>query len=140
MKVIDPGHKFLLQSYDGGEPQALVFMKREGPAYPFNLGHHSGTNCQEVIRALIERVKYLQHQVACDENETIIQLLRQSLRLFEYRAAQRRGQTVPQIAREELELLPTCPTCGHIECPGTHCAEDASRTVSSNENHELVES
>jgi hypothetical protein len=123
MEVIDPGHKFRLQGYDGGEPQVLVFMKREGKGYPFNVGHHSGTNCQEVIRALIERVKYLQQQVACDQNEQIIQLLRQSLRLFEDRAAQRRGQPLPSIFQKDIELLATCSTCGHIECEGTHCAE-----------------
>lgn len=120
MEIIDPGHKFLLEGYDGGEPQMLVFMKREGAGYPFNVGHHSGTNCQEVIRALIERVKYLQHQVACDENEQIIQLLRESLRLFEKRAARRRGQTLPHSVREDFELLPTCTKCGHIACSDPH--------------------
>lgn len=120
MEVIDPGHKFQLNGYDDGEPQILTFMKREGSGYPFNVGHHPGTNCQEVIRALIERVKYLQNQVACAENEQIIKLLRESLRLFEFRAAKRRGQSPPQISREDLEVLPTCPSCGHVACSGGH--------------------
>ena len=126
MEIIDLGHRFLLQSYDGGEPQLLVFMKREGKEYPFNVGQHSGTNCQEVIRALIERVKYLQHQVACDENEQIIQHLRESLRLFEDRAAQRRGQTLPRFVIEDFELLPTCHQCGHVACNNPHCSGDES--------------
>lgn len=120
MEVMDPGHKFLLQAYDNGEPQVLVFMKREGTGYPFNLGHHSGTNCQEVIRALIERVKYLQYQVACEKNEQIIKLLRECLRLFEERAAERRGQMLPELLREDVESLPTCPSCGHVGC-ASHC-------------------
>jgi hypothetical protein len=116
MEVMDPGHKFLLQSYDEGEPQVLVFMKREGTGYPLNVGHYSGTNCQEVIRALIERVKYLQHQVPCEENQQIIELLRGCLKLFEERAAQRRGQMLPELGCEEIESLPTCRKCGHIGC------------------------
>lgn len=122
MEVIDPGHKFLVESYDGGEPQVLVFVKREGTGYPFNIGHHPGTNCQEVIRALIERVKYLQRQAACDENERIIQLLRESLMLFEDRAAQKRGQRVLRLANKDFELLPACRTCGHVACDDNdHC-------------------
>jgi hypothetical protein len=130
MEVIDPGHKFRLEGYDGGEAQVLVFMKREGTGYPFNVGHHSGTNCQEVIRALIERVKYLQRQVPCDQNSQIIQLLRESLILFEDRASQRRGKTSPQLSCEDFELLPTCPTCGHIGCSGIQCgAEHQDRSL-----------
>ena len=120
MEIIDPGHEFLLEGYDGGDPQLLVFMKRDGAGYPFNVGRHSGTNCQEVIRALIERLKYLQLQIACDENEQIIKLLRESLRLFEVRAAKRRGLTVPEFPSDEFELQPTCPTCGHIQCDASH--------------------
>jgi hypothetical protein len=121
MEIVDPGHKFLLKAYDNGEPQVLVFMKREGTGYPFNVGHYSGTNCQEVIRALIERVKYLQHQVACEKNERIIQLLRECLKLFEERAAERRGQSLPEAPFEDFELLPTCAGCGHVFCTNDNC-------------------
>ena len=136
MEIIDPGHKFLLEGYDGGEPQMLVFMKREGTGYPLNVGHHSGTNCQEVIRALIERVKYLQHQVACDENEQIIQHLREALRLFEKRAAQRRGQILPRLVLEDFELLPTCAKCGHITCSDPHCKREGSSTKVSSDGEQ----
>lgn len=59
MKVIDPGHVYELAHLDGQHVERLVFVKREGDGYPGNFGHHEGTNLQEVLRALIDRVEYL---------------------------------------------------------------------------------
>ena len=126
MKTIDPGHEYLLDSYDDGEPVRLVFVKREGEGYPFNTGHHPGTNCQEVIRALIERVKYLQSQIPSVWNENVLLLLRQSLNQFESRAADRHRRVLPPFAFDEIEMQPTCPGCGHIGCEGQHRAAPAT--------------
>lgn len=126
MKVLDPGHTFELASYSGsppddvaGFPNVLKFMKREGPGYPGNVGHYEGTNCQEVLRALISRVKYLDTQVACEHNQMVLLDLRHALWLFERRAAARHGREVrffhPNWA---IEDEPTCRRCGHIECTG----------------------
>lgn len=120
MKVIDPGHKYELDSYDGGESVRLTFVKREGEGYPFNAGHYSGTNCQEVIRALIDRVKYLQSQIHCDENIFVIDYLRRALWQFEIRAAQRHGRRLPDFYLNEIESQPTCAGCGHIGCDGRY--------------------
>lgn len=120
MKEIDPGHEYLLSSYDGQQENRLVFMKREGEGYPFNVGHHAGTNCQEVIRALIARLKYLQSQIPCDENLGALCHLRGALTAFEWRAARRHGRVLylpsdgPPFC--EIEELPTCVTCGHVQC------------------------
>jgi hypothetical protein len=119
MKVIDPGHEYLLDSYDGSQENRLVFMKREGDGYPFNVGHHAGTNCQEVIRALIDRIKYLDKQIPCQENQGAITHLRCALFCFEYRAAKRHGRVLDlpsETYQPDMEEIPTCPTCGHIEC------------------------
>ncbi len=115
MKEIDAGHEYELNSYDGKQPNRLVFVKREGEGYPFNVGHHPGTNCQSVIRALIARVKYLQKQIPCVENQVVIRKLRESLWHFEIRAAQRHGRQLPDFPIE-IEAMPTCLTCGHIGC------------------------
>lgn len=122
MREVDAGHEYLLDSYDGGEPVRLVFVKREGEGYPFNVGHHPGTNCQEAFRALIKRVQYLQRQEPCDENLTSIELLRRLIWLFEMRAARRHNRTLPDLP-VEIEKLPTCPGCGHIGCEGEHKAQ-----------------
>lgn len=123
MKVVDAGHDYELDSYDGGAPVRLTFVKREGDGYPLNVGHHPGTNCQEVIRVLIARVKYLQKQIPCDENERIITDLRSCLWAFESRAAKRheRASVFPWQENYQtvaVEDQPTCRTCGHIGCDG----------------------
>lgn len=115
MKIVEEGHQFLLESYDGESFNQLIFMKREGVGYPFNVGTHAGTNCQEVIRALISRVQYLQKQIPCAENEYIIDSLRDALQQFEDRAARRHGRELIPIVKE-IESLPTCKKCGHIGC------------------------
>jgi len=116
MIVTDPGHAYLLTTYDGEGHKPLVFMKREGPGFPGNVGHYPGTNCQEVLRALIDRVKYLDGQVPCEENVEILTNLRSALVWFEARAARRHGLEVSYLV--EIEDVPTCSTCGHVVCKG----------------------
>jgi hypothetical protein len=118
MRVIDPGHCYQVDSLDGGDAQRIVFVKREGAGYPGNVGSWPGTNCQELIRVLIDRVKYLQGQIACPENELVIDRLRSALRLFEERAAQRHGREFVSGPAIEAEL--TCAVCGHIHEIGEH--------------------
>jgi hypothetical protein len=115
MKVVDPGHSYLLDSYDGGDPQALRFMKRIGENYPHNVAPpYPGTNCQEVLRALIDRVEYLDWQIPHPQNEVILGGLRDALTAFEVRAAERHGRELILVTTIEHE--PSCPACGHINC------------------------
>jgi hypothetical protein len=115
MRILDSGHTYVLDSLDGKRKNTLSFVKREGPGFPGNVGHHAGTNCQEVLRALIDRVKYLEWQIPHRNNETILNRLEQALWLFEDRAAKRHGREL-RAEFAGIELLPTCPKCGHIEC------------------------
>lgn len=121
MITIDVGHCYALDHLDGQGDVELRFVKREGRKYPGNVGHYPGTNLQEVLRACIDRVKYLDHQVQCRENLQIIYNLRDCLRLLEERAAQRHGRPAdPRLyglgTNDPIEWLPTCPKCGHIGC------------------------
>lgn len=123
MKVIDAGHEYLLDSYDGEQENRLVFMKREGEGYPFNVGHHAGTNCQEVARMLINRVQYVHRQIPHEVNGRIISRLRSDLWDLERRAAMRHGRLEAfdvwrnaYGCQPAIELEPTCRTCGHIQC------------------------
>lgn len=124
MKTLDPGHTYWLNVLDIEADQRhgtelLRFVKREGPRYPGNLSHYPGTNCQEVIRALIDRVKYLHSQAPDPHNERIIHHLREALWRFESRAAERYGRVLPPLAEfESIEEEPTCPGCAHIRCGG----------------------
>lgn len=118
MKIIDAGHKYLLDSLDGGDAQVLVFVKREGPNFPFNQGSHSGTNCQEVLRALIDRTEYLLRQKPCAETEAAIGCMRSALLLFELRAARRHSRVLDLASTQDVMNNITCIECGHIGCTG----------------------
>lgn len=115
MTVLDPGHLYKLQSYDGDIAILLQFMKRTGEGYPGNNCSYTGTNCQEVIRVLIDRVKYLNGQVPDPRNTKIISMLRHCLYWFEERAADRHGRPFSRVTFE-IEKYEPCKTCGHLDC------------------------
>lgn len=124
MKVIDPGHEYELDSLDGEQPNRLVFVKREGDKYPGNVGHHPGTNCQEVMRALIERLRYVNEQISCRETTIAINKLEDALDalyVLEQRAAVRhgRGAAFDRLDRRAVvEGRGKCRACGHVGCGG----------------------
>ncbi len=115
MKVVDKGHMYELDGFDGGKQLFLRFMKRVGDGYPHNVGPpYSGTNCQEVIRALIDRVKYLNMQIPHPQNIIILDSLRAALTAFEIRAAERHGREL--LISGPIEFERSCKQCGHIGC------------------------
>lgn len=116
MRVLDKGHKYTLATLDGqGISWLLQFVKREGPNYPGNVGHYPGTTTQEVLRALIDRMKYVDQQKRHRTNELVLTHLRWSLYELEWRAAKEAGLSgLPYIQKDIIELLPTCNICGHL--------------------------
>lgn len=116
MRVINNGHKYSLDCFDGDYFQQLQFMKRVGENYPGNFDSHPGTNIQEVLRALINRFLYLDRQKPHYINGLCINLLRNCLFLLEFRAKQQRGEIFLISDWQNIETLDTCPICGHIEC------------------------
>lgn len=85
MRVVEDGHIYELDQLDAldGAKRILVFVNRG--ATP-----HAGTINQEVIRALIHRVKFLEGELHHDVNERILFHLRMALALHESRAIERR--------------------------------------------------
>lgn len=119
MKVLDPGHSYLVNSYDGGEPQKINFMKRVGKGYPGNTGEpHSGTNCQELLHVVLNRTKYLDNQYKHRNNAAIVRKCNEILWLFEDRAAERHGIDQFDFISEDMETAPICEICGHVTCKG----------------------
>jgi hypothetical protein len=122
MKILDAGHRYELECLDtpnDGVVETLTFVKREGDGYPGNKGHYWGTNIQEVLRALIDRVKYLNNQIPDVINQDIIYHLRMALWLLEVRAANRHHRRFSsKDIFESLEGQPVCKKCGHIQCNG----------------------
>ncbi len=122
MICTSPGHSYELDVYDneiscGGFRQYLFFMKRIGKRYPGNTGDpHSGTNCQEVLRVLIDRLKYLNNQIPCAETESCINMARQMIFMLEVRAKRVKGKVLylPLSSINYIEEHQVCKVCGHI--------------------------
>lgn len=118
MKVLDPGHKYLLDSHDGGESILLKFVKRDSPPgkYPGNTDSYPGTLTQEVLRALIDRGEYVQNQQPCPETESFIHLMRTGLFLLESRVRRIRHQVGLDVPLQGIDSFNGCMICGHILC------------------------
>lgn len=117
-ETLDEGHRYALDSLDGDHEQTLQFVKRtdEDPTkFPRNDDAYPGATCQFVIRALMDRVRYLNGQKPCVENQIILFLLQSVLWLFEKRAARRHGRGYDH-SPEFAEVAPICPDCGHTVC------------------------
>lgn len=104
MRVLDPGHQYELDDIhfdsekESSYKQMLVFVKRFR-----NSQNHTGTNCQELLRVLIDRVQFLDKELPWTGNEEILSSLRKALILFEARALIRKvekGELLP----EDLEV------------------------------------
>lgn len=136
MKVTEPGHVYQLAFLDGApsahwgtvSDDTLTFVKRVGPRFPGNdqIGNgdaHPGTTMQEVLRALIDRVHYLDAQEPHPRNQDVIASLRRAIYDLELRAAQRHGRLsafyqLVMAYGPEIEHMGTCPKCLHIGCEG----------------------
>lgn len=134
MRIIDPGHKYLLHSLDNAAPETLTFAKRSGGPVVYD-EEHPGTTTQEVIRVAIDRIKYVDTLLPCDENSAALFYLRMALWSLEARAYRRKCQHLARVDaphRESpvpffptgIEDLPICPSCGHICCGGDDTPHD----------------
>jgi hypothetical protein len=130
MRVLDPGHYFALNCLDttvDDFEETLRFVKREGPGYPGNVGHYSGTTMQEVLRALISRAMYVNNQIQDGDTEKAIYHMTQAVYHFEARAALRHSRPV-DFTPTEAVTEPTCVKCGHVHCYG-NCSEQHNNEV-----------
>lgn len=117
MKVVDEGHEYILQSYDGEIEITLTFVKRNNPPekFPGNKDSYPGTLIQEVIRALANRVEYVHNQTPHSFNYSIIYHLKMIMYLLEKRAAERHDRILKGTPEEIFQEEP-CNICGHVQC------------------------
>jgi protein gp37 len=96
------------------------------------VGGESGPRCRpmdpawaedvrEVLRACIDRARYVNAQIPCWETRLSIGLLSLVVWLYEARAARVHGWPWPSI-RQAVEME-SCATCGHVRCPGRSAHE-----------------
>lgn len=76
-----------------------------------------------MLRALIDRVRYLNGQIPDRHNDTVLHCLRAAIWHLEARAAARHGRFddafLAAFGVAAIEAYPTCQTCGHIGCEGS---------------------
>lgn len=88
-----PGHLYLLDHLDGLKQTILQFVQRK----PFHEPCEGVTN-QEVLRAIIDRVKVLDKETPWEGNKRILFHLRMAIALHENRAIER------HIEKHNLEI------------------------------------
>jgi len=117
MIVVDPGHLYHLDLLDiSNRRSVLRFVKREGPKYPGNVGHYPGTNCQEPLRAIIDRLDYVNKQIPSIHDTMAIDYIRLAISALEDRAAELHGRPKPTIQQAVYGI--TCSKCRHVGCKG----------------------
>jgi hypothetical protein len=101
MRVLEAGHVYELQHLDAEGHETLTFIRRNSKAITHAF-EHPGTNTQEVLRALIDRTKFLNDVIPCDETQDAIYYLRMALFCYEARAWRRKQQKLNREAGEHV--------------------------------------
>jgi hypothetical protein len=104
--VLDPGHAYLLDNLQADSKTELRFMK--DPALHGGIGY-DGPSCQEVLRAIIDRVQTLDRERPWAGNADIVFHGRMMIAGFEARALLRRVEK----DKLEIERLPLADD-GHL--------------------------
>lgn len=121
MKVVDPGHTYELGQLDVGpyteEPHLLVFVKRSGPNFPGNFGHYGGTTLQEVLRAVVDRLKYVDNQLSSPYTQMALRHAKEAIYCLELRAAERHNRAVT-FGVDGAVYGDCCAKCLHVGCQG----------------------
>lgn len=98
MKVITVGHKYELPSFENGTPQTIQFIEKTqvttGPDHTKLETVNDGTTNEEVLKALIDRLQYLNGKFPCRENAIVITKLEESLMWLNKRTADRLARNV----------------------------------------------
>lgn len=97
MKVIEPGHIYFIP-HQLGKPggQILTFFRTDGTPEE----NHPGSNSQEFIRVLIDRLKHKDGNVNCIENGDLLYGLRFALLNYEARAWRRKQEKLNKTSLE----------------------------------------
>ena len=98
MKVIVEGHTYELERHevklDGYPVERLQFVNKVKQEDGSLVLVADGTTNEEVLRVLIDRMKYLNGRVPCRENSIVITKLEESLMWLEKRTADRLARGV----------------------------------------------
>lgn len=133
MRILEDGHQYALRHLESDGEETLTFCKRSGGPVEYD-DDHPGTTTQEVLRALIQRTRFVDDILQSDENLHVLLHLRKALFHLEARAWRRKQQKINRkdIVEDDMavpfdavniEHRKTCNLCGHILCDG-NCRQD----------------
>lgn len=95
--IEDSGHRYLLCNVDGGEPQRLLFIKKElaegEPAGTLETVQNGTTN-EAVLGAVLNRLEFLNAKLPDDDNVIAINALHEALNALERRTQARKARGV----------------------------------------------
>ena len=98
MKVLVEGHTYELERHgvklDGYPVERLQFINKVKQEDGSLVTVADGTTNEEVLRVLIDRMKYLNGRMSCRENSIVITKLEESLMWLEKRTADRLARGV----------------------------------------------
>jgi hypothetical protein len=104
MRVLTKGHKYELESFEGGKPQVIQFIEKVPGTElsPFNnerpsdnlITVNDGTTNEEVIKVLLHRLNYLENKFPCEENKYVIACLEIAYSKLQLRTLRREIQEV----------------------------------------------
>lgn len=89
MKILESGHIYELDNLEAPGTQLLTFIRRNSKAITHE-SEHTGTNTQEVLRALIDRTIFLNNVLHSAETQDAIYYLRMTMFCYEARAWRRK--------------------------------------------------
>lgn len=91
MKILTPGHKYELASFEHGPAQQLQFIEKTGePLTTVN----DGTTNEEVLAMLIDRLQFLSAKLPSRETSIAITKCQEALMWLEKRTADRKTRAV----------------------------------------------
>ncbi len=96
MKATTIGHKYTLDSFEGGPSQTLQFIEKIPTAEGSNNLRtvNDGTTNEEVLKVLIDRMQYLNGKFPCRENAIVTTKLEESLMWLNKRTSDRLARNV----------------------------------------------
>jgi len=95
MDVLVSGHRYDLKNFENENTGQIVqfIHKEKGDNGEFSTVQDGTTN-EEVLKMLIDRMKYLNEKAPCRENSIVITKLEESLMWLEKRTADRKARGV----------------------------------------------
>ena len=95
MKILNEGHCYELENFENSENlgQVLQFIEKR-PEGKILTTINDGTTNEEVLRVLINRLRFLNTKFPCRENSIVITKLEESLMWLRHRTELRKNQEV----------------------------------------------